>query len=199
MIEESEAVLTNIAKVFQGKTPQGVIIKKIAAGSPAEKSGLKVGDALTAFNDTTLSGDHDLQYRLVLSKIGETGKFQVLRDGKPEIVDVELIAPPEIPKRDLRVISGRNPLSGITIANLSPALAVEIGADDSATGVIVAAVRESQIGISIGMNPGDIILEVNGIKITSTAQLETLMKRTSSKWQIAYQRGGNIQTITVQM
>ena len=194
-----QAVTAEIAESVGLKTSKGVIVKKITAGSPAEKAGLKVGDVITSFNDTALETDHDLQYRLVLSKIGDTGKLQVVRDGNTKTVEVELIAPPELPKRDIRTISGKNPLSGLKVANLSPALAIEIGADESATGVMVIEVGPSQLGVRIGMNPGDVILEVTGTKITSTEQLQSLMKKAVSKWQIAYQRGNAIQTLTITM
>ena len=194
-----QPVTKEIAESIGVSNLQGVIIKKMITGSPAEKAGLKVGDVLISVNDTPLTSDHDLQYRLVLSKIGEKAKFKVLRDGKTDSLDVELIAPPEVPKRDLRVISGRNPLSGITIANLSPAIAVEVGIDESATGVLVMAVGGSELGVNIGVNPGDIILEVNGVKITSTEQLQDLMKKASSQWKFSILRGDTVQTLTVRM
>jgi Do/DeqQ family serine protease len=185
-------------KTPQG-VPQGVIVKKIVTGSPAEKAGVKVGDVLSAFGDTKLTSEHDLQYRLVLSSIGESAKLQVLRGEETKTIAVELIAPPEIPGRDLRVISGHNPLSGLSVGNLSPALAMEIGFDDSASGVVVLGVGGSELGLNMGLTPGDIVLEINGIKITSTQQLQTMIKTSAKKWQIVFKRGANIQTLTVSM
>ena len=43
------------------------------------------------------------------------------------------------------------------------------------------------------------ILEVNGTKITSTEQLEKLLKTRAQQWQIVYQRGGNTMKLTVRM
>ena len=194
-----QAVTSEIADSVGMKMPEGVIVKKIVPGSPAAKSGVKEGDVLLSFNDAALVSEHDLQYRLVLAKIGSPVALKLLRAGKPETLSVTLIAPPETPKRDLRKITGRNPLSGLTVANLSPAFDVEIGLNDTATGVIVTEVGRSELGVAVGIAPGDLILEVNGIKITSSEQLQTLMKKDSPKWQIAYQRGNAVQTITVTM
>jgi len=195
----AQSVTQEIAESLGLKSAQGLIVKKISPGSPAEKAGLKEGDVLTAMGDTQLMDPHDIQYRLALAKIGDTVTLHILRDGNAKTLDVTLIAPPENPKRDLRAIKGHNPLNGLTMANLSPAFNIENGIDDSATGVVVAAVGPSELGVNIGMNPGDIILEINGTKITSTSQLESLVKKASPKWVIAYQRGANIQTLTVNM
>jgi len=193
-----QPVTKEIADSMGLKSVQGVIIRKLYPDSPAEKDGLKTGDIITEVNGASISSERDLQYRLVLAKIGENSKFNYVRDGKNGSATVELAAPPENPKRDLRTISGRNPLDGVTVANLSPALAVEFGLDDTAGGVVVVAAGGSKNGINIGWQHGDIIMEINGMKITSSKQLESLVSD-AKNWKIVYQRGGNINSLTVTM
>jgi len=195
----TQAVTPEIAESIGMKSAQGVIVKSMYPDSPAEKAGIKVGDIILSVNGAAIASDEDLQYRLVLSKIGETGTFKILRNGTPETIEVVLAEPPENPKRDLRTLSGRTPLSGLTVANLSPALATELGIDMGATGVVVAGVGKNNTGLNIGLQPGDIILEISGTKITSSEQLEAVMKKSANGWQIAYRRGGNVLVLTVKM
>ena len=54
-----------------------------------------------------------------------------------------------------------------------------------------------------GFNPwvmrGDIILEVNGTKMTSTQVLEKMMNSHGKTWQIPYLRAGNVMTLNVRL
>ncbi len=194
-----QMVTREIAESIGLKNTQGVIVRSIYPGSPAEKAGLKIGDIITAINGAAVATPSEVAYRLVLAKIGESSKFERIRDGKIDTVDVTLLAPPETTKRDLKTITGRNPFDGVTIGNISPALAIELGTDDLATGVIVVSLSGSTNGINLGWAPGDIILEINGTKITSSDQLAAMLAAEGHSWKIAYQRGPNINVLNIKM
>lgn len=194
-----QPVTSEIAEAMGMKTPQGVIIKNVYPGSPAEKGGLKAGDVLVAVAGVPINGEDDMNYRLALSKLGEATPFSIQRKGASMDLTVVMAEPPENPKRDARLIKGRNPLEGVTVANLSPALANEIGIDDMIAGVVVVKPATQGLGVNVGMMPGDIILEINGVKITSTTQLESLLQKTTGEWRIAFARGKIITTLTVRM
>lgn len=194
-----QPVTREIADSVGIKALQGVIVRSIYPDSPAEKSGMKVGDIITLINGASVSSPEDLQYRLVLGKIGQSSKFEVLRGGKTESLDITLIAPPENPKPDMRAISGLHPLDGVTVANLSPALALDMGMDENATGVVIVATGNSRYGIHIGWGRGDMIVEINGTKITSTAQLAKLLDAKTRNWKIVYMRNGQLSALTARM
>ncbi|NBX04005.1 MAG: PDZ domain-containing protein, partial [Alphaproteobacteria bacterium] len=171
-----------------------------APNSPAEKAGLKVGDVVMSVDGTDIFSDQEMMYRIALVPIGKQSELGILRGNTETTVTVEMQAPPETTPRDLRAIKGRNPLDGVTVGNLSPALASEINFEDSTkTGVIVLKVERARTGMNVPLQAGDVILQVNDQKITSTKQLETLMKTTLNAWQIVYQRGAQTLTLTVRM
>jgi Do/DeqQ family serine protease len=194
-----QPVTAEIAEAVGMKIPRGVIVQSLYPNSAADKGGIRVGDVLFSFNGFEIGSSQDLQYRLALAKIGQSGKFELLRNGKALTVEAELIAPPEDPKRDIRTIKGRNPLGGLVVANLSPAVATELGINDMTAGVIVVGIKENELGINVGIQRGDLILEINGEKVTSTEKLANLMSDKNRTWKIAYQRGNNVLTLTVRM
>jgi len=181
------------------KNASGALVTQLVPGAPAEKSGLKAGDIILTVNGTAINIMQDLPYRLALVHIGETAKVGIWRDGKNQDIGMEMVAPPETPKRDQRVLKGNQPLTALTVANLSPALAAELGMDDNLTGVVVVAGSSNIAGIGTAVVPGDIILEINGTKITSAAQLEKIMNNGAHDWKIVYQHGPNTLTLTVRM
>ena len=74
-------------------------------------------------------------------------------------------------------------------ANLSPALADELGLGASATGVVVVEVGEGAAR-NFGFQRGDVILAVNGQKIATARDLERATKESSRMWRLNILRGG---------
>ena len=83
------------------------------------------------------------------------------------------------------------------MANLSPALAEEISVDSALTGVIVIRLKRGSPADRIGLEPGDILLRVNGEDIDSVATLRELVLRNYSVWRVEIGRGGRVLQIVV--
>lgn len=69
----------------------GVVIVKLENGYSAEKSGLKVGDVITKFDDNKVTNVSTLRYYLYEHKTGDTIKVTYIRDGKESTLDMKLI------------------------------------------------------------------------------------------------------------
>ena len=66
------------------------------------------------------------------------------------------------------MIDGNNPFNGATVLNLSPRVARELGLPQDRTGVIVSDIAPGSIAQRFGLRPKDIVLSVNGQKVSST-------------------------------
>ena len=96
---------------------------------------------------------------------------KVIRAGKELMFDMPLTAPPEDPPRDTCVLDGRQPLSGAGVANLSPAVADELGLVEWRPGVIVMEVQPGSFAGRF-VRPGDMVLGVNGQDVKNVAELK---------------------------
>ena len=56
-----------------------------------QKSGLKVGDVITKFDDNKVTNVSTLRYYLYEHKTGDTIKVTYIRDGKESTLDMKLI------------------------------------------------------------------------------------------------------------
>lgn len=70
-------------------------IAHVFEDSPADQAGLKSGDQLLALFDKQPKSIAEWRYELALQQPGDTIRLRLLRDGKPQDVDVELQSVPE--------------------------------------------------------------------------------------------------------
>lgn len=190
-----QPVTQEIATSLGLKRPVGALVQKIYNDGPLDKAGVKVGDIIVALDNYEINDVQTLHFRLATYKIGAEANIKIFRKHKEIQFPFEMQAPVEIPKRDIRKISGNNPFSGITVANLSPALANELGMDIFQKGVVVLSAESGYI-TNLGLRKNDIVAEINSEKITSTKQLERLVRKTVRRWQIKILRGGRVLNIT---
>ncbi len=115
----------------------------------------------------------------------------MLRAGTRRKLSVPLMVAPETPPRDVRDLSGANPLGGAKVANLSPAVADELSISDT-KGVVVVETEAYSIARRIGVQPGDIIAEINGEKIETARGLEKLVGKGARLWRMTIKRGGQV-------
>ena len=73
---------------------QGVLVVTIAAGSPADKAGLKPGDVIQQWNEQPINTPHDLRLAAGQTKIGSTAKLRIIRQGIVQTVDVPVTQRP---------------------------------------------------------------------------------------------------------
>jgi serine protease Do len=186
-----QTVDSDLARSLGLSRPSGVLINSVHPNGPAAKAGVKVGDVVVSVNAKEIADANTLKFRIATLSVGTSAAFSVMRRGQVVDISVPLQAAPEIPQRDLSLISGSNPYTGAEVANLSPALAEEISFDTDAAGVVVMRVKRGSPADRIGLEPGDILLRLNGTEIVSVSKLRQMVRREYSNWRIEIVRGGH--------
>ncbi len=186
-----QTVDSDLARSLDLSRPSGVLINSVHPNGPAAKAGVKVGDVVVSVNAKEIADANTLKFRIATLSVGTSAAFSVMRRGQVVDISVPLQAAPEIPQRDLSLISGSNPYTGAEVANLSPALAEEISFDTDAAGVVVMRVKRGSPADRIGLEPGDILLRLNGTEIVSVSKLRQMVRREYSNWRIEIVRGGH--------
>ncbi len=185
-----QEVTPDIAESLGMDRPVGVLVGKLHPRGPAIAAGLKTGDVITAVDGWEITDPNAFRYRLATRGLGETTQLTVRTRGREKVVGVSLIAAPEDPPRDVRDIGGASPLTGVRVANLSPAVAEELSLDTDADGVVVIAVQRGSPAQRVGFIVGDIIDEINGEGVQSTARLARMTENRRRSWTITIIRDG---------
>ena len=194
-----QPLTADIAESLGLDRPKGALVTSVQEKGPAQRAGLQVGDVVVSVDDKAVQDPEALQYRFVTKGVGGTVELGVFRKGKTLRATIALLAPVEDPPRDTRELSGPHPLSGSTVANLSPAVAQELSMDDDGKrGVVVLTVdRQSNAG-RLGLRRGDIIVGVNNKKMDSVKTLAVMLESGGGAWRLALERGGKLFNLAIQ-
>jgi len=193
-----QPVTSEIAANLGLKRPVGVLVKEVAPGSPAAQAGLRQGDVILSVNAHEVEDEEALRFRIATIDVGGTALLELWRCGRESTVAARVVPPPESPPRDESRIGGSLPFTGATIANLSPALADEIGREMTQRGVIVLAVDGGSPAERIGIHQGDIAVAVNNRNIGTVAQLKDVFAEARQPpWLLVLKRGDQLVNIRV--
>jgi len=122
----------------------------------------------------------------------------VLRGGKKTNVSLDLKPAPETPARDPLKIGGASPFAGATVVNLNPAVVEEYSVEGVSSGVIVSEVAPDSAAANVNFQRGDVIIEVNDAKISTTRDLERATAGGRHYyWKITLGRGGQVLTTVI--
>ncbi|HEY2481349.1 MAG TPA: PDZ domain-containing protein, partial [Caulobacteraceae bacterium] len=176
---------------------RGVVVTEVWPGGPGARAGLAQGDVLVSVNGAEVDDEGGLNYRVGALSPGAEASLVIRRNGAPaRTLSARVEAPPAQPAASSVTVTGRNPLAGATVINLSPAAALDLGADPFiGHGVMVSKV-EGGYAQTLGLQPGDFIRNINGRAIATTADVAAAVRAAASAWTLTIERGGR--TITAQ-
>jgi S1-C subfamily serine protease len=193
-----QPVTPDIADSLGLDRPTGALIKEVHAKGPAARAGLQPGDVVLSVDGKPVQDPRALQYRLATKELGGSSELGLVRHGRPFKATIPLVAAIEDPPRDTRDLKGRHPLSGATVANLSPAVAEELGLDDEEKGVVVLDVAPSTTAARFGFRRGDIVVGLNGERMTSVEKLVQALNGSAEGWRLSFEREGQVYNIAIQ-
>jgi Do/DeqQ family serine protease len=187
-----QALTSDIAEGLGVSDLRGALVADVAKGSPGYAAGLKTGDLITAVDGVAVDDPSSLNYRLATKSIGATAQLGFRRGSKDYVATLALESAPEKPVRDPVTIKGNSPLAGLTVLNLSPAVAEELAYKGDPSGVIVSEVAGGSTAEEAGFQKGDVIVEVNGTRIDSTKRLAGAAAAAARVWQLTVERNGRL-------
>ena len=170
--------------------PAGVLVNAVHPDGSAARSGIRAGDVVLAIDGFEVDDPEALKYRIATGRVGQRASVDLVRGGRSQKVTLTLAAPPEVPARDARALAQAGPLGGVTVANLSPAYAEEMGLDPFLSGVVVESVVRGSPAQRLGLQPGDLVRRINGEAVATTRDLERVVTQAAGRWQIEIERDG---------
>ncbi|MDP1676639.1 MAG: RIP metalloprotease RseP [Bacteroidota bacterium] len=130
----------------------------VVANSPAEKSGLRVGDKIVSVNGKKMDYWEAIQASIYVDFLGSDIALEIERGGVQQIIS--------IPRKNIPDPSSSETLFGIDAAN---------------TEAIISEVVSGKPAEKVGIQSGDVILSINGFKVFNQEHVIKIVRANSEK------------------
>jgi serine protease Do len=175
------------ADAFKLQSPDGALVSNVERGGAAERAGLKAGDVIRKVNGQPIVTGGDLSAIVSVAKPGDKLTLDVWRDGKIVPLNATLAS-----ASDKAAPANRDNLAGDDGgAKLGLALRPLDPSERSQSGIASGLVVEDAGGAAAvaGVQPGDVVLAVNGRPVTSVSQVRDVVKKSAKSVALLVQRG----------
>lgn len=172
-------VTEDIAKSLKLSQRSGALISEVFKGDPADKAGLRPGDVILEINGKNIKDTHQLLILIASFHVGEKVNVKVSRDGQEKTYQV--IVDERKDRPEVAIESGDGKTSfGMSVQDITPQIARQLGIPMS-KGVIVTDIDEGSPADEVGIQPRDIILQVNKVNIGSLKDYEREIAKPAAK------------------
>ena len=181
-----QSVTQDLAESFGMKTPKGAIVSQVEKDGPAAKAGLQEGDIITAVNGRAIADSVDMPVIIGSMAPGSIAKLSIIRNNKDMTLDVKVEeAPNESASSNASKTAAANKL-GVTVRPLND----EEKAKAETEGLLVT--ESTGAARKAGIREGDIIVNVNGVKIKKTDDLARVLEKNKNLRVLVQRRDGRI-------
>src|SRR5277367_1892119 len=184
----------------------GVTVSNVVSGSPADQAGLKIGDTITSVDGKDVKSGDDLVADIASRKPGSKAKLTFVRNGKKQDATVTIADRSKLFAsrlgEDEENQSEEAPKAskfGVTVRNITPDLADRLGIT-AGKGVVVQDVKQGSFAEDLGLNRGDVILEVNKQPVNNPedfSKIESSLKSGQDVVFLVRPRGARAQDGTI--
>ena len=164
-----------LAKSFGYDSTEGALIGGVMPNGPAEQAGLKPGDIVVKFGDTKIQDVQQLRSLAAATEPNTKVTIEVIRKGENMNFQV-LVSQRE---GEVAAASGRDTAEelGLGVANLTPDQARDLGMDAATKGVLVTEVDPNGLAYMGGIEPGNLIVDVQGVPVSNVAQFQRELRK----------------------
>ena len=166
------------------------VVTEVTEGSPAAEAGIKTGDIIVEFNGKPVPRSHDFPGVIADTAPGQRITLKIAREKKEQTVAVKIgELADEDPNQQLEA---RDPELGLRVQRITPEGARRLGLSSS-RGVLVMEVQPGSPADQVGIEPADVIREVNQRPVTNVKEFEraTRQGRRGDRILLLVQRGDN--------
>jgi serine protease Do len=174
-----ESLTEENAKALGLPNANGALVTGVIAGSPAEKAGIKRGDVILKINGQVVKDNRELARKIAALDVGQTATFTIWRENAT--ISIKVTAA----KRDLTASLGMTPglqqtSMGLALQSITDTVRDDFRLARDAKGVLVMGIDPASDAASRGLNPGDRIVAVGSVEVSSLADINLALEKAKS-------------------
>ena len=177
-------ITPDLAQGLNLSTQSGVLVDDVLPGTPAARSGIKPDDVIVAFNGKDVADLHSLQLAVSESSPGSQATVKLIRNGAAKIINIKLAELPDETGQNGNEQNGSSQassktgaLDGVTVADLDQQARQQLQLPDNIQGVVVTDVDQDSNSAEAGLQPNDVIVEINRHPVNNADKAVELCKQ----------------------
>jgi serine protease Do len=175
-----QSVDKTLAESLNLEKEEGALVSSVEPDSPADRSGLKVGDVILNFNGEDVEDARVLPRMVANTDDGDRVNVSVWRDGKRKSLDVTLGSLPSeatLAMGGTEAAEDGTPKLGVTLSALSKEAKEHYNLSDDEVGVLIVDVASNSPAAKHGLKRGDIIARIGQTRVTRPDEVVDAVKR----------------------
>ncbi|MFH1080574.1 MAG: DegQ family serine endoprotease [Pseudomonadota bacterium] len=169
----------DIAKSLNLNQRSGALISEVFKGDPADNAGLRPGDVILEINGNNIKDTHQLLILIASFHVGDKVRVKVLRDGQEKTFHVTVAERKD--QQEIAKETGDGKASfGMTVQDMTPQISRQLGIPET-KGVVVTDIEEGSPADEVGIQPRDIILQVNKVNVGSLKDYQREIAKPAAK------------------
>ncbi|MDR0746444.1 MAG: Do family serine endopeptidase [Helicobacteraceae bacterium] len=173
---------------FYGRK-DGALVSGVEPNSPAEKAGVKRGDLIVKVDAKAIANASDLKNTIGSLPPQKTVKLEVIRDKKTITLSAALT------KSDGKLPSENSAeYKGLSVVPLTDELRSRLGLQRDFKGVLVEKVASNSQAEKLGINVGDVIVQVESVEINGVEAFKKATAGNNKKRIFIYRKGAMFMT-----
>jgi len=162
-------------------------VTEVTEGSPAAEAGIRQGDVIIEYNGKPVPKSLDFPAIVADTAPGQKVTLKMIRDKKDFALSLKIGELPEESEAE-----SRDPELGLRVQRITPEAARRLGLN-STKGVLVLEVQSGSPADFIGLEPADVIREVNQRPVNNVGDFERAVRqgRRGERILLLVQRGDN--------
>jgi serine protease Do len=187
-----QSLTPTLADALGLKKARGVLVAEPFADGPAKKAGIEAGDLIDTLNGAIVKDDHELSRRMIGLAPGTRIDLGIVRHGEEKIVALTVEEPPTrktlapFHPREARARPRPSDLASDFGLTLAPAAQTP---GNASQGAVVIGIDPEGRATDVGIEAGDIILEVSGKAVHTPDDIsDALNEARSGGRQVAWMR-----------
>ncbi len=169
------------ASAFGLKSEDGAFVESVEPGKPADKAGIKPGDTIVAVDGVQVKDTRDLIGYVSGKTPGSKVQLGVVRDGKETTLSAALAERKDESSgkddADKTASEDSHERIGIQVTELTPQIRQMQRMKADLEGLLVVRVKEVSAAADAGLQEGDIITQVDGQKVGTTAEFGKIVSK----------------------
>ena len=173
------------------KSSAGAIVSSVLPGGAAAKAGVEPGDVIVEYNSKPVSKYDDLVKNVIRTKPGTTVPMKVIRNKQEKTLNVT-VDELDLDAEQAQTQQGRRNQDapapqeqgtsgfGLTLQDVTPGMARRLQIPTGQSGAVITDVDPDSGSAAVGLQPGDVILSVNRVRVSSATEAARELQKIAS-------------------